>query len=135
MTRLVLSIILAVGALIVPTIGASAADKVVICHVPPGNPDNAHTIEIAKRALPAHFRGHPDDYLGPCQVIAEPTDEPDSPDADTGGGPVPLPTLPNTSTEAETEGAVSPLTPLVVWAVLLIAGALGFVVTFSRRRP
>ncbi len=30
-------------------------DKVLICHTPPGNPANAHTLCIAPSAVPAHF--------------------------------------------------------------------------------
>ncbi|MBL4663391.1 MAG: hypothetical protein JKY22_07525 [Flavobacteriaceae bacterium] len=29
--------------------------KVTICHIPPGNPDNAHAITISINALPAHL--------------------------------------------------------------------------------
>ncbi|MGB7293788.1 MAG: hypothetical protein WBD99_16595 [Thermodesulfobacteriota bacterium] len=29
--------------------------KVVVCHVPPDDPDNAHTIEITESALPDHL--------------------------------------------------------------------------------
>ncbi len=39
--------------------------KVTICHVPPENPDNAHTISVGVNALPAHL-GH-GDYCGPCE--------------------------------------------------------------------
>ena len=42
----------------------SGNDKVVVCHVPPGNPDNAHTIVVSENALPAHL-GH-GDTEGPC---------------------------------------------------------------------
>jgi len=38
--------------------------KVTICHIPPGNPDNAHTIRVSQSAVPAHL-AH-DDSLGPC---------------------------------------------------------------------
>ena len=38
--------------------------KVVICHVPPGNPDNAHTIEVSENAVDAHLAHG--DTLGPC---------------------------------------------------------------------
>jgi ABC-type sugar transport system substrate-binding protein len=31
------------------------ADKVTICHIPPGNPDAAHLITISTDALPAHL--------------------------------------------------------------------------------
>jgi len=39
-------------------------DKVLVCHIPPGNPENAHTICIAPAAVPAHLAHG--DYLGPC---------------------------------------------------------------------
>jgi hypothetical protein len=32
-----------------------AGNKVTICHIPPGNPDNAHAITISDSALPAHL--------------------------------------------------------------------------------
>lgn len=38
--------------------------KVTICHIPPGNPANAHTIRVDESALPAHLAHG--DYLGPC---------------------------------------------------------------------
>ena len=38
---------------------AQAGTKVLICHVPPGNPDNFHTITVSENALPAHL-GHGD---------------------------------------------------------------------------
>jgi hypothetical protein len=38
--------------------------KVQICHVPPGNPDNAHTIVVGEPAVPAHLAHG--DYLGEC---------------------------------------------------------------------
>jgi hypothetical protein len=47
--------------------GASAkqyGQKVLICHIPPGNPDNAHTISVAQAAVPAHLAHG--DTLGPC---------------------------------------------------------------------
>ena len=38
---------------------ARPAEKVLICHVPPGNADNSHFIEISPNAIPAH-RAHGD---------------------------------------------------------------------------
>ena len=29
--------------------------KVLVCHVPSGNPENAHTIEVGESAVPAHL--------------------------------------------------------------------------------
>jgi hypothetical protein len=43
---------------------SSNADKVTLCHVPPGNPDNAHTITVGAPAVPAHLAHG--DTLGPC---------------------------------------------------------------------
>lgn len=42
----------------------SAASSVTICHLPPGNPGNAHTIVVGVAAWPAHS-GH-GDYQGAC---------------------------------------------------------------------
>jgi hypothetical protein len=39
-----------------------------ICHVPPGNPGNAHTISIGIPAARAHFANH-NDTPGPCDSI------------------------------------------------------------------
>ena len=39
--------------------------KVPVCHIPPGNPDEAHTIWISKSAVPAHLEHG--DYLGRCR--------------------------------------------------------------------
>ncbi len=33
----------------------SEGDKALVCHVPPGNPDNAVTIEVGASAVPAHL--------------------------------------------------------------------------------
>jgi hypothetical protein len=38
--------------------------KVLICHRPPGNPANAHTISVDEHAVPAHLAHG--DTLGPC---------------------------------------------------------------------
>ena len=43
----------------------SGQDKVTICHFPPGNPDNAHTIVVGAPAVPAHLELH-GDTLGEC---------------------------------------------------------------------
>jgi hypothetical protein len=38
--------------------------KVTICHIPPGNPSNAHTIRVSENAVDAHL-AHGDE-LGKC---------------------------------------------------------------------
>jgi hypothetical protein len=40
-------------------------DRVTICHIPPGNPANAHTITVGAPAVDAH-RAH-GDFLGECE--------------------------------------------------------------------
>jgi len=44
--------------------------KVKVCHIPPGNPTNAHTICIGKSAVVAHLGNH-GDYLGECKPHCE----------------------------------------------------------------
>ena len=39
--------------------------KVLICHIPPGNPDNAHTICVGAAAVRAHEENH-GDPIGEC---------------------------------------------------------------------
>jgi LPXTG-motif cell wall-anchored protein len=60
--------VIAAAAALVPIGVAPAAagsdDKVVICHIPPGNPENAHTIVVSENALPAHLAHG--DTEGPC---------------------------------------------------------------------
>jgi hypothetical protein len=41
-------------------------DKVTICHVPKGNPENAHSITISVNAAQAHIGEHGGDYYGEC---------------------------------------------------------------------
>jgi len=41
------------------------AGKVTICHYPPGNPGNAHTITVGQPAVAAHIANH-GDTLGAC---------------------------------------------------------------------
>jgi hypothetical protein len=46
---------------------AGAAPKKTICHVPPGNPDNAHTLTVGAKGAAAHLDEHEGDYAGPCK--------------------------------------------------------------------
>jgi hypothetical protein len=55
--------------IVLASLGAVASiavgnDKVDICHIPPGNPDNAHVINVSVNAVPAHL-AHGDN-LGQC---------------------------------------------------------------------
>lgn len=58
--------------------GGGPAPKVAICHIPPGNPENAHTIVVGAAAVDAHLDHG--DSLGEC---------PES--TTTGGGGCPCP--------------------------------------------
>ena len=42
--------------------------KVTICHIPPGNPDERHTITVGAPSVAAHVREH-GDYIGACQPV------------------------------------------------------------------
>lgn len=44
----------------------AANGKIQICHVPPGNPANAHTITVSPAAWAGHSH-HPGDHLGACE--------------------------------------------------------------------
>ena len=46
------------------SVAFGGATKVDVCHVPPGDPDNFHTITISEKAVPSHLK-HGDD-LGVC---------------------------------------------------------------------
>jgi hypothetical protein len=74
--------------------------KTTICHIPPGNPGNAHTLCIGNVAVPAHLDNH-GDYLGPCK--AEQVCPPPPPSAGTGGAGDP-----NPGTGGQTGAAGSP---------------------------
>jgi hypothetical protein len=42
--------------------------KVYICHIPPGEPENRHTICVSPNAEPAHLANH-GDYIGECDQV------------------------------------------------------------------
>ena len=48
--------------------GNGNAQTIEICHIPTGNPENAHTINVSVNALDAHLAHG--DYLGPCNNSA-----------------------------------------------------------------
>ena len=63
--------------------------KVTICHFPPGNPANAHTITIGAPAVGPHIRHH-GDTLGACDL--PPVNGENGENGENGGnGPRPIP--------------------------------------------
>jgi len=48
---------------------SSSPEKVLICHMPPGNPDNPQNIEVGKSAVDAHLRHG--DSLGSCEFFPD----------------------------------------------------------------
>ncbi len=60
--------LLVVLALMVPALAAAAGpkEKTEVCHIPPGNPGNAHTISVGGNAANAHLNHG--DTLGKCPV-------------------------------------------------------------------
>lgn len=69
------------GAVVSPTIAAQPQDhKIMICHVPPGNPDNAHVVTIDQHAWDnghtphnAHSLDFVVDAGQACPAVAETT--------------------------------------------------------------
>lgn len=57
------------------------SNRVTLCHIPPGNPANAHTITVGEPAVRAHLAHG--DYLGPCHGSPGSDGSPPGPD----GGP------------------------------------------------
>ncbi len=62
---------------------APGSHKVTLCHIPPGNPANAHTITVGEPAVRAHLAHG--DYLGPCHGSTDDGSDPN------GGTPNPNP--------------------------------------------
>lgn len=87
------------------------ASCVVICHVPPGNPEAQHTIVVGLPALHAHMNhgshghhhGKISDYLGECRDLSElpPCEEEPTPTTTTTTLP-PAPTTTTTTTSTTT---------------------------------
>ena len=63
------SALLVLGVLPASLALAKPAPKVEICHIPPGNPANAHTIKVSGNAIKAHLKHG--DYIGPCEPLCE----------------------------------------------------------------
>ncbi len=45
---------------------ADGVEKVTICHIPPGNPENRHSITVGAPAVEAHVTNH-GDSIGECE--------------------------------------------------------------------
>ena len=56
-----------IPAVVMPTV--CAAPKVLVCHIPMGNPSNAHNICVAASAVAVHQAQH-GDTIGGCQRAA-----------------------------------------------------------------
>jgi len=71
MRLLILIVILVTGILLIPSpVMAGGPGKVTVCHIPPGNLENASTIQVSQNALDAHL-AHGDE-LGECVEEPEP---------------------------------------------------------------
>lgn len=65
--------------------------KVLVCHIPPGNPDNAHEICVSTHAVAPHQAQH-GDLVGLCDPPPPPPpdDDPPPPPPGDDGPPTPL---------------------------------------------
>jgi len=59
--------------------------KTTVCHIPPGNPANAHTICIGNAAVQHHIDNH-GDFIGTCSCTTGGGDGGTTDDAGGGGG-------------------------------------------------
>ena len=46
-------------------------NKVKLCHVPPGNPNNPQELCVSVNSIPSHLANHEGDAVGPCTSCAE----------------------------------------------------------------
>jgi hypothetical protein len=51
---------------VVDAIDHAHSNKVILCHIPPGNPGNPQQLSISINAVGAHLSGHTGDHLGAC---------------------------------------------------------------------
>ena len=65
MKRILGAIVFVMACTIAPKPVQSGEEKVTICHIPPGNPENRHTIVVAAPAVQAHVELH-GDTIGEC---------------------------------------------------------------------
>jgi hypothetical protein len=80
------------AALADPVTGAKscAGKKVLVCHIPPGNPANAHEICVGAPAVAAHVSNH-GDPIGACpDTDPPPTTDTGTPPPADGGNPDPV---------------------------------------------
>ena len=70
LTRLCAFVLVGAGTvLLASTAMAAPADDVSVCHVPQGNPYNAHVISVSKNSLPPH-RAHWDTFSDKYEIDA-----------------------------------------------------------------
>ncbi len=64
-SKVMVSLMLVAVALALANPVMAGGNKVDVCHIPPGNPDNKHTITISNKALDAHLAHG--DLAGSCE--------------------------------------------------------------------
>jgi hypothetical protein len=60
------AVVLLAAPVLFPSPVWAGAEKVQVCHIPPRNSSNRHTISIAPKAAEAHLANHTGDQLGEC---------------------------------------------------------------------
>ncbi|MEO7332302.1 MAG: LysM peptidoglycan-binding domain-containing protein, partial [Gemmatimonadales bacterium] len=70
----------------IPT--CTSPKKALVCHIPPGNPANMHTICVSVNAVEAHVSHH-GDPTGACVTETPDAGSPESPEVDAGTPPPP----------------------------------------------
>lgn len=73
--KLLLTVLLLVTYSFISYSEPDAGEKVTICHIPPGNPSNAHEITVSINAMPAHMAHG--DQIGACDPCVVDPEHPD----------------------------------------------------------
>ena len=60
--------------------------KVLVCHIPPGNPDNWHSICISENAVDTHVDHHGDTIGSSCEALEDPPGDEAPPEGDDDDG-------------------------------------------------
>ncbi len=124
MKKLILALL--VVFLLIPTVVFAGQNKIAICHLPPGNPSNGHTISIPVAQWEGSgghsLGGHGGDHAGECQnpattptptttISPTPTSVPE-PTATTTISPTPT-SVPEPTVESELQGTIDQIIALL----------------------
>jgi hypothetical protein len=92
-----------------PAFAQGLSSKVAICHTPPGNPDNAHTIIVGEKAVQAHLAHG--DTPGSCLASEQEPPTTGQPSPTTSESPIDSSSGNIPSSELQASSSLSPTSP------------------------